>query len=290
MPDTDTIPDYAPLQAAYHRAFEDTLRGLVSSVPWPQEPATVLDVACGNGIYTRWLAERGGPLARVTAIDMASSWFQQGDAPHDGAVAGPENGSHGQRRGVLAAIRFVRGNAESLPFADDRFDVVWCAQSLYSLPHTATALEEMVRVARPGGIVAVLENDTLHHLLLPWPIELELAVRMAEYQALASQSGYPSRFYVGRRLHVLLRQAGLGELVDKAWTTNRQSPLGPHDREFLTHYFSDLRQRVASRLPPERLERLERLITPGGPEFLLDSPALTITSIDRMVWGRKPRR
>jgi ubiquinone/menaquinone biosynthesis C-methylase UbiE len=64
-------------------------------------------------------------------------------------------------------VGFVAGRLEALPFDDDTFDLVWCAQSLYSLPEPVEALRQMRRVVRPGGVVAVLENDTLHQVILP---------------------------------------------------------------------------------------------------------------------------
>src|SRR6266511_3844958 len=51
-----------------------------------------------------------------------------------------------------------QGDANALAFADGMFDLVWCAQSFYSLPDPIATLREMVRVTRPGGHVAVLEN------------------------------------------------------------------------------------------------------------------------------------
>ncbi len=86
-----------------------------------------------------------------------------------------------------------------MPFAPASFDVVWCAQSLFSLPEPLAAVTRMAELAKPGGLVAVLEDDTLHQVLLPWPIDVELAVRTAEWAALVDQSAHPRKFYVGRR-------------------------------------------------------------------------------------------
>ena len=73
-------------------------------------------------------------------------------------------------------MTFARADLRHLPIPDDSFDLVWCAQSLYSLPDPVDALRRMARAARPGGIVAVFENDEFHHVLLPWPVEVELAL------------------------------------------------------------------------------------------------------------------
>jgi ubiquinone/menaquinone biosynthesis C-methylase UbiE len=91
-------------------------------------------------------------------------------------------------------VEFVCAPVEALPFPEGTFDLCWCAQSLYSLPDPVEALRHMLRVTRPGGLVAVLEADSLHHAILPWPAEVELAVRAAELRALAEESDRPRKF------------------------------------------------------------------------------------------------
>ena len=101
----------------------------------------------------------------MTAVDVSSAFLR---------VA---------RTGAGPRLGFAASAIERLPFADDVFDLVWCAQSLYSLPEPVEAVRLMRRVVKPGGVVAVLENDSLHHLLLPWPIEVELAEAYVEWES-----------------------------------------------------------------------------------------------------------
>ena len=49
-------------------------------------------------------------------------------------------------------------------------------------------MRRMVRLARPGGTVAVLEDDSLHQVLLPCPVEVELALRAAELKGFVGES------------------------------------------------------------------------------------------------------
>jgi ubiquinone/menaquinone biosynthesis C-methylase UbiE len=270
----DELPVYAPMLADYHRAFESELRAMVARLP-VKEGSLVLDVGCGDGVYASWLAERVGPAGLVVAVDMSYPFLQ---------VA--------RRRAGYSATecraRLASASIEHLPFADDSFDLVWCAQSLYSLPDPVEALRRMKQVVRPGGVVAVLENDTLHHILLPWPVEVELPVRGAELEGFIEVSDKPRKFYIGRQLRGVFRAAGLGSYRERTWATNRQAPLRRHERSFLEKYLKVLRERAAPRLEPPILDRFERLVDPGSERYILDSRDLTLTCLDHVVWGVKP--
>ncbi|ESS06750.1 MAG: methylase involved in ubiquinone/menaquinone biosynthesis [uncultured archaeon A07HB70] len=61
-----------------------------------------------------------------------------------------------EKFGRHGRVRFCRGDAERLPFADDAFDVVWSSGSIEYWPNPVDALEELRRVTRPGGQVLVV--------------------------------------------------------------------------------------------------------------------------------------
>jgi SAM-dependent methyltransferase len=119
---------------------------------------------------------------------------------------------------------FVASAFDRLPFPDRSFDLVWCAQSLFSLPDPVVAIGHMSRMLRPGGLVAVLENDTLHQVLLPWPVALELPLRAAELRSFQEESRTSSRYYVGRRLPAALAAAGLDPEQTTTLAFDRQAP------------------------------------------------------------------
>ncbi|MEQ9078677.1 MAG: bifunctional demethylmenaquinone methyltransferase/2-methoxy-6-polyprenyl-1,4-benzoquinol methylase UbiE [Sandaracinaceae bacterium] len=58
---------------------------------------------------------------------------------------------------VDGRVKLVEGDAQALPFDDDRFDGVTIAFGIRNMPDRARALAEMARVTRPGGRVAILE-------------------------------------------------------------------------------------------------------------------------------------
>ncbi|HLG68974.1 MAG TPA: class I SAM-dependent methyltransferase [Chloroflexota bacterium] len=90
--------------------------------------ARVLDVGCAFGFGTRML----GRKYDCTGIDSSAAFI---------ARAGRE----------VAGARFVRAQAEALPFADQRFDAAVCLEVLEHLADEAPAVREIWRVLKPEG-------------------------------------------------------------------------------------------------------------------------------------------
>lgn len=96
----------------------------------------VLDIACGTGNVALAAASRG---AIVTGVDAAERLVGQAQERADAA-------------GLAAA--FIVGEAEALPVADEAFDAALSSFGVI-FAHPETAAREMVRVVRPGGILAL---------------------------------------------------------------------------------------------------------------------------------------
>lgn len=97
----------------------------------------VLDVACGTGNAAIRAAQAG---ARVVGVDLTPELFDAGRRL--AADAGVE-------------IEWVQGDAEELPFEDERFDVVVSTFGCMFAPRHLAAAHELARVLRPGGRVAI---------------------------------------------------------------------------------------------------------------------------------------
>jgi ubiquinone/menaquinone biosynthesis C-methylase UbiE len=270
----DELPDYAPMLADYHRAYAVELRAMIASLPIAPGDR-VLDVACGDGSYAGWLAERVGPKGGVWAVDVLPAFLERARRTTRGTPTSDR-------------IQFVAGDLARLPFAADSFDLAWCAQSLYSLPDPVSSLRTIRRMIRSGGRVAVLENDSMHHVLLPWPVEIELAVRRAELVDFIEESDRPRKFYVGRELCEVFRAAGLVDCKKRTSATNRQAPLSAPERGFLEAYLRDLTDRAGPHLEPTIAAKLDRLVNPASEQYILGGPDLTVTCIDHVVWGTRP--
>lgn len=122
-----------PLRRYAHRKGYESIQALVT-------PGTsVLDAGCGEGVLAWYLAERG---ANITAMDISEP----------NLVAAER---FLRERGVIDRVTLVHGDAESLPFPDESFDVVVSSHVLEHLPDFDRGLAELHRVTRSYAIVAL---------------------------------------------------------------------------------------------------------------------------------------
>jgi ubiquinone/menaquinone biosynthesis C-methylase UbiE len=100
----------------------------------------VLDVGCGIGGATFPLAEITGPKGLAAGVDISSAMIE--------VVSG--------RCGTREGLEFRVGEACTIPYADDFFDMARCERVFLYLPDRIAAIHERKRVVKPGGYV-------LHH-------------------------------------------------------------------------------------------------------------------------------
>ena len=273
-PRANAIPDYDPLLRAFHRAFRRELRRAVGTVEL-SPAARVLDVPCGDGFYTALLARRLHPRGRVIGADLLPGYLTR--ARRTVARAGLDRG-----------VKIVPADVYNLPFPAGEFDAVWCAQSFISLEDPVAALRELRRVVRPGGTVAVLETDEFHHVVLPWPDELELALQAALQAASRATSGRRGQLNVGRRLPRWLREAGLIEVGKRTIAADRTAPFARAVRQFLDRYLRKLWERVCDHLPASARRSVERLTDPDSPDYLPDRPEAELTCLFTVWLAAEP--
>lgn len=266
------IPAYAPMLAAYHRAHAAELRSIIATLPLAPSDI-LLDAACGDGAHSRWLSERlaGG---RVFGVDICEGYLQ---VARQLVADGP---------GAAASVGFCAGAVERLPFADNSVDLAWCAHSLYSLPDPIAALGELRRVVRPGGHVAVLEQDTLHRFMLPWPAELELRIQQAQLEALRRQPNGPAKYFAGRRLGKLLADAALSTCSVRSFCCLRAAPLDPDERYYLDALLAELREKAGPYLPKRDRAAFEALVDPASDQYLPQRADFHVTYLDVLAMAR----
>lgn len=116
----------------------------------------LLDVGCGPGSITRGLAARLAP-GEVIGIDLSEKTLAS--ARSEAAALGLDN------------LRYQVASLYELPFETGSFDAVFAHQVLQHLREPSAAIREMLRVLRPGGLIAVRDVDwgtVAYHPSDPW--------------------------------------------------------------------------------------------------------------------------
>lgn len=267
------LPPYAAMLDAYHRAYGPELRAIVAALPLGPGDR-VLDVACGDGYYCDLLAERAGS---VLGVDLSTAYLdlaraRRAGSPHAGRVA------------------FQQAAVEALGVGVGQFDLAWCAHSLFSLPDPLEALRTMAEAVRPGGHIAILENDNLHHMIMPWPAELELAVRQAQLQALAERTSPRElqKFYIGRDLGGIMGQAGLEVVSRRTFVLERRAPLSDDEAFVLREHIAELRAVIDPHLDAATRTALDLLIEPDSERYLFRQPDFHLAQLEMLAVGRRP--
>ena len=153
-------------------------------------PTNIIDVGCGIGGSTLYLAEKFG--ATATGITLS-----------------PVQASRATERAIEAnladQVQFQVANALEMPFADHTFDLVWSLESGEHMPDKTKFLQECYRVLQPGGklifatwchretssLAGELTADEVRHLKEIYRVYcLPYVISLSEYRAIALECGF----------------------------------------------------------------------------------------------------
>ena len=156
----------------------------------------VLDVACGPGNFTREFARAVGPEGLAVGVDASRTMLERGGAE--------------LRRTELRNITLTRGDATALPFRDASFDATCCFAALHLFGRPFAALDEMRRVLKPGGRIALLTSVRREVTLKPLKPLLERASGMRIFEGDEIVGALEERGFTGihRRLSGLVQFVG----------------------------------------------------------------------------------
>jgi len=119
--------------------------------PW-NGSEVVLDVGCGRGLMLVGAARRL-KTGQAVGIDLWRAEDQADNSPEAAQV-------NAYREGVSDRIRIDTGDARQLPYPDGSFDAVlshWVVHNLPDANDRQRALDEMLRVLRPGGVLVLAD-------------------------------------------------------------------------------------------------------------------------------------
>ena len=112
----------------------------------------VVDVASGPGTSALQLARDTG--CDVVGVDLSAD-----------SVAAATRAA--EAAGLSERVRFLQGDAEALPLANNAVDGALCECALCTFPDKATAARQLTRVLKPGARVAISDITAVPHELPP---------------------------------------------------------------------------------------------------------------------------
>jgi SAM-dependent methyltransferase len=197
---------YDDLRPDYPDGVYDAIEAVMGSF----DGLAVLDLAAGTGLQNRALARRG---ARLVAVD-------------------PDIGMLRRLRAKSPGVPAVVGRGEAIPLRDHSFDLVVCATAWHWL-HAAEAVEEIRRLLRPGGHLALWWANNERDDDIEWE-----AAQGAVFDRWDSAQGSmpPTHDGVGpREAAADLRARGLDVVVDREFTWSRVVTREEHLKVLGTH-------------------------------------------------------
>jgi ubiquinone/menaquinone biosynthesis C-methylase UbiE len=212
---------YGPGHMQTYRNFRnETLARTIAGRFGDERSVKVLDVGCGTGLVLEYLSSLPA-RHELHGMDFSEPMLQKAREK----AAGLEN-----------PPTLVYGSAYEIPYPDGAFDMVCSSRFIHQFTHEdkKRVLEEMYRVTRPGGVVAVEFYARPHYLFqwyaMPWRRKRDWKTHFAHYPTAAEVREVvgrpfeivPVRLIGARVWRALAGDAGLRKLTEAA----RHAPLG----------------------------------------------------------------
>jgi len=161
---------------------------LIRDLQIPENP-TVLDIGCGTGISTFELMKRTQGRGKFYGIDISQKMIDLARSKAAGLS--------------YSNVEFIKGDAERLEFPESSFDLVLSNQVFHFILNKQKALDEIFRVLKPMGQVALLffgestgreleeigKKIRSRHTEYSWP-EPQRLLSLKETQELLDRSGF----------------------------------------------------------------------------------------------------
>jgi SAM-dependent methyltransferase len=203
------------------------LRSYIYKLVIPRSDAAILDVGCGTGALEPEYSSLTETVITSLDLDLQRLIFAR----------------------EQSSANWVNGDALSLPFTRDSFDICLCHYLLLWINEPLGALEEMKRVTRPGGHVLILaEPDYTHRI--DFPDKLSVLGKL-QAESLVFQGADPG---IGPSIAGLLNQADI-EIIETGLSGGQWRPSSSPDE--MKNEWMTLKHDLSNLLTPEQIEEYQ---------------------------------
>jgi len=247
------VSDAASRLAVMDALREPVLRAAIQALDLSRG-SRGLDAGCGIGQPSVLLAEAVGSGGRVTGLDLSPRLL----------VKAKDNAEKGSSR---AGVSLTAGDIHRLPLASNAFDWAWSADCVgYAPLEPLPLLRELVRVVKPGGLVAILAWSS--ETLLPGYPLLEARLRATAAGVSPFARGKRPELHFPRLLG-WLRAAGLVDTTVHTLAGGVHAPLMDDQRDALVALFQMRWPGVQAELAAGDWAEFRRLCLPESDEFIV---------------------
>jgi SAM-dependent methyltransferase len=228
--------------------------------------ASAIDLGCGPQGVLDLLADRVGPQGNVVGLEQSEGFVASARA-----FVADRN---------LANVKVVQGDAKATNLPRGSFDVVHARLVLVNVPQPRLVVEEMVALAKPGGVVVSHEADFLAHCCDPpspaWNRLFEILKAFSEAKGID--------LFVGRKTHRLLRDAGIIDVQVRP--VIHVYPHGHNRRSIFLDFIRNIRDAAIKEGFAEEAEL--DVLTAELRQHLDDPGTQVVSHLFFQAWGRKP--
>ena len=208
---SDVPPRYDLINTVITWNMDKQWRNIAAQACLETRPRSILDLCCGTGDLAINIARLAGYPLEIKGLDFSQPMLERAERK-----ASSLNGK--------ANIKFIQGEADRLPFADNYFDCIGISFAFrnltYKNPLAARHLSEIVRVLKPGGRFVIVESSqpasrlirTLYHFymrLFVTKVGNWLSGNKGAYHYLAESA---SRYYSPPELKKILIDCGFNKV------------------------------------------------------------------------------
>jgi SAM-dependent methyltransferase len=216
------------LESRSRAGYLSVVRRLVDEMA-PQPGESILEVGCGSGALTRWLAQHTPGAQRLVGVDVNPYLLSEARG-----IAHHEN--------LDGMMTFQEGRADTLPFSGGSFNITMSCTMLEEVD-ADRALAELVRVTSPGGRIGVI----VRALDMPWwvnlPVEASLKTVLESSSRLGA--GVQAQGCADASLYKRLKDIGLSQVrMFPQWAIYTEGA-----------YFQVHREKLLMNLSPEDTHR-----------------------------------
>lgn len=218
----------------------------------------VLDTACGTGIVSRKIISHCGTNCKIVGLDLSEEMIQAAEY-------------YANLEGMIS-IEWRQGDIIRMPFGDDEFDIVFCQQGLQFSPDPLLALQEMRRVLKPGGQLALSVWRSLDRQ--PYFLALMKGIESFCGKETADFFHAPFILHDREKLHALIEKSGFRNI---SFRLEIKVSRYPTIQEFLTGYLAatSISGKITALPDKDRAKMIEDIIQflqPYTDDFGLAAP------------------